>query len=206
MTTTFKHLNLSTDNDGVAWVWLDKQDASANTLGREIMEELNECIGELESSSPKAVIFTSAKSSGFIAGADITEFTKVTTPDEVYELVRQGQQVLDRLEALTMPTVAMINGFALGGGLELALACDYRVVVDEDSARLGLPEVMLGIHPGFGGTVRTPQLVGPIAALDMMLTGRQLDATRAKKAGLIDAAVGPEILMDVSFVWAVSPT
>ncbi|MFK8029681.1 MAG: 3-hydroxyacyl-CoA dehydrogenase NAD-binding domain-containing protein [Gammaproteobacteria bacterium] len=205
MTTTFNHLKLSTDSDDVAWVQLDKQDASANTLGRDIMEELNECIAELESSTPKAVVFTSAKSSGFIAGADITEFTHVTTPDEVYELVRAGQQVLDRLEALPMPTVAMINGFALGGGLELALACDYRVVVDEDSARLGLPEVMLGIHPGFGGTVRTPRLVGPVAALDMMLTGRGLRPTAARKIGLVDAVVPRRHLERTARQFALSP-
>lgn len=183
------HWTLRVDEQSLAWVTLDKANASANTLGREIMEELDACLAELESRTPKAAIFTSAKESGFIAGADITEFTHVTTPDEVFELVRAGQGVLDRLEALPMPTVAMINGFALGGGLELALACDYRVVVDEDSARLGLPEVMLGIHPGFGGTVRTPRLVGPVAALDMMLTGRGLRPSAARKIGLVDAVV-----------------
>ncbi len=205
MSTEYKHWNTTIDDEGVAWVWLDKQDSSANTLGREIMEELNEQLAALESSPPKAAVFTSAKSSGFIAGADITEFTQVTTPDEVYELVRAGQGVLDRLEALPFPTVAMINGFALGGGLELALACDYRVAVDYDKARLGLPEVMLGIHPGFGGTVRTPRLVGPAAALDMMLTGRGLRPAAAKKIGLVDAVVPRRHLQRTARKMALSP-
>ncbi len=205
MTTAHKHWNTTLDDDGIAWAWLDKQDSSANTLGREIMEELNEQLAALEASQPKAVVFASAKDSGFIAGADITEFTQVTTPDEVYEMVRAGQSVLDRLEALPFPTVAMINGFALGGGLELALACDYRVIVDEDSARLGLPEVMLGIHPGFGGTVRTPRLVGPVAALDMMLTGRGLRPAAAKKIGLVDAVVPRRHLKRTARTMALSP-
>ncbi|MEM7084143.1 MAG: 3-hydroxyacyl-CoA dehydrogenase NAD-binding domain-containing protein [Pseudomonadota bacterium] len=196
---------VTTDGDQIAWAMLDKVDASANTLGKQIMEELNVLLGELEATKPKAVVFGSAKTSGFIAGADITEFTQVTTPDAAFEMVRAGQQVLDRLEALSCPTIAMINGFALGGGLELALACDYRIVVDEDSARLGLPEVMLGIHPGFGGTVRTPRLVGPIAALDMMLTGRGLRPSAARKIGLVDAVVPRRHLTRTARHYALSP-
>ncbi len=113
----------------------------------------------------------SAKEGGFVAGADITEFGGFTDLEQAYQLVRTGQQVFDRIEALPMPTVAAIHGFALGGGLELALACDYRVAADDGKLNLGLPEVQLGVHPGFGGTVRAPQLIGAAAALDLMLTG-----------------------------------
>jgi 3-hydroxyacyl-CoA dehydrogenase / enoyl-CoA hydratase / 3-hydroxybutyryl-CoA epimerase len=132
------------------------------------------------------VIVHSMKSSGFVAGADIKEFTELTGPEDAMKLIRGGQQVLDRLEALPCPTVAMINGFALGGGLELALACRYRVALDDPKTQLGLPEVKLGIHPGFGGTVRSIRLVGVLPAMDMMLTGRSLRARPAKRIGLVD--------------------
>src|SRR6185436_6576981 len=141
---------------------------------------------EIEAARPRAVILRSAKENGFVAGADISEFGGLTDLEQAYRLVRTGQQVFDRLAALPMPTVAAIHGFALGGGLELALACDYRVGADDGKLSLGLPEVMLGVHPGFGGTVRTPQLIGATAALDLMLTGKSLRADEARKAGLVD--------------------
>ncbi|NNF17383.1 MAG: hypothetical protein HKN70_11605, partial [Gammaproteobacteria bacterium] len=204
-TTTPRHWRVETDADNVAWVWLDKAGSSANSLGREVMEQLDEELAGLEASQPRAVIFCSAKKSGFIAGADITEFRGVTTPEAAYEMIRAGQMVMDRIEALQVTTIAMINGFALGGGLELALACDYRIVVDDDSARLGLPEVMLGIHPGFGGTVRAPRLVGPMAALDMMLTGRGLRPGAARKIGLVDAVVPRRHLERTAHQFAMKP-
>ncbi|MBC7982880.1 MAG: enoyl-CoA hydratase/isomerase family protein [Candidatus Obscuribacterales bacterium] len=136
----------------------------------------------------------SAKQSGFIAGADIKEFTTLTDPSTAYELVRTAQRVLDRLEALPCPTVAAINGFALGGGLELALACRYRVVANDPKVALGFPEVMLGIHPGFGGTVRSVHRVGALAAMDLILTGRNLRAAQALEMGLVDAIAPPSEL------------
>jgi len=185
--------SLRLDEAGVAWLGIDCQGAAANTLGRAVMTELDGKLTEIEQLRPAGVVVWSAKASGFIAGADISEFTGLRDSEEAYELVRLGQAVLDRLEALPCPTVAAIHGFALGGGLELALACDYRVAA-ADGTRLGLPEVMLGIHPGFGGTVRAPRLIGAPAALDLMLTGRSLHPDKALKLGLVDRLAALEEL------------
>lgn len=179
------HWRLVTDSDGVAWLALDKAGASANSLSREVMEELAAILGDLAKGLPRALIVTSAKR-GFIAGADIKEFVGIRTPEQAYELIRRGQEVLDQLAALRCPTVAAVNGFALGGGLEVALACRYRVLVDDPAATLGFPEVQLGVHPGFGGTVRAVQLAGPIAAMDLMLTGRTIRPKQALALGLVD--------------------
>jgi 3-hydroxyacyl-CoA dehydrogenase/enoyl-CoA hydratase/3-hydroxybutyryl-CoA epimerase len=194
MSHTPAHWRLETDADGIAWLTLDQQGAGANTLGSAVMRELNDRLAEVEAARPKALVIRSAKDSGFIAGADITEFTGLTDLEQAYRLVRTGQQVFDRIEALPMPTVAAIHGFALGGGLELALACRYRVGADDGRLSLGLPEVMLGIHPGFGGTVRAPALVGVPAALDLMLTGKSLRGDAALRLGLIDRLVPREKL------------
>ncbi|HEX9706366.1 MAG TPA: 3-hydroxyacyl-CoA dehydrogenase NAD-binding domain-containing protein [Steroidobacteraceae bacterium] len=180
------HWRLETDSDRIAWLTFDLQGSGTNTLGSAAMRELNDRLAEIETSRPRAVVIRSAKESGFVAGADISEFSGLSDLEQAYRLVRTGQQVFDRIEALPMPSVAAIHGFALGGGLELALACDYRVGADDGKLNMGLPEVMLGIHPGFGGTVRTPRLVGAPAALDMMLTGRSLRGEEALKRGLID--------------------
>jgi 3-hydroxyacyl-CoA dehydrogenase/enoyl-CoA hydratase/3-hydroxybutyryl-CoA epimerase len=189
-----QHWTWSVDAAGIATLTLDRQGTSTNTLGREVMESLNDALEALERASPKAVVVKSAKKNGFVAGADIREFTGLATAEQGYELIRGGQLVLDRLAALPCPTVAAIHGFALGGGLELALACTYRVAADDGRLALGLPEVMLGIHPGFGGTVRAPQLVGVRAALDMMLTGKTIRAERALAMGLVDRLVPLERL------------
>jgi 3-hydroxyacyl-CoA dehydrogenase/enoyl-CoA hydratase/3-hydroxybutyryl-CoA epimerase len=186
MPSPSQHWRLETDAERIAWLTFDLQGSSTNTLGSAPMRELNDRIAEIEAAKPRAVILRSAKENGFVAGADISEFGGLTDLEQAYRLVRSGQQVFDRLAALPMPTVAAIHGFALGGGLELALACDYRVGADDGRLSLGLPEVMLGVHPGFGGTVRTPQLVGVPAALDLMLTGKSLRAEEARKLGLVD--------------------
>jgi 3-hydroxyacyl-CoA dehydrogenase/enoyl-CoA hydratase/3-hydroxybutyryl-CoA epimerase len=180
---------LDRDADGIAWLTLDLPDSSANTLGRAVMQQLDARLGELEAALPRGLVIRSAKRSGFIAGADIREFGGLDTEQGAYELVRAGQQVLDRLEALPCPSVALLHGFALGGGLELALACRYRVALGDDRLTLGLPEVMLGIHPGFGGTVRAVRLIGASAALDLMLTGRNVRADKAQRLGLVDRTV-----------------
>jgi 3-hydroxyacyl-CoA dehydrogenase/enoyl-CoA hydratase/3-hydroxybutyryl-CoA epimerase len=205
MNKTTQHWNLRRDEDGLAWLCLDKAGGSANTLSREVLTELNDCLEILEKDLPKAVIVHSGKKSGFIAGADIKEFTGLTNADQAYEMVRAGQKVMDRLEALRCPTIALINGFALGGGLELAMACRYRIVVDDPKAVLGLPEVKLGIHPGFGGTVRSVKLVGPMAAMDMMLTGRNLRPKAARKLGLVDQVVPARHLERAARMMAAAP-
>lgn len=184
--STVSNWTVTTDEAGIAWLTLDKAGASANSLSRTVMEELDARIAEFERAPPKAVIVTSAKKSGFVAGADIKEFVGIQTPDEAYALIREGQLVFARLAALPCVTVAAINGFALGGGLELALACRYRVLADDSSITLGFPEVQLGVHPGFGGTVRAVQLAGPIAAMDLMLSGRSIRPKKALELGLVD--------------------
>jgi len=205
MNTHRGHWQLDMDAEGIAWLVLDRQDASTNSLGRAVMEELDARLAELERARPGAVVLISGKDNGFVAGADISEFTSLTDEAQAYALVRGGQQVLDRLAALPCPTVAALHGFALGGGLELALACRYRVAVDDERLALGLPEVMLGIHPGFGGTVRAPRLIGAPAALDLMLTGRTLRGARALKLGLVDRLVPPAGLRQAARELALAP-
>jgi len=201
---TTTHWRGEIDTDGVAWLALDKAGASTNSLSRDVMEELDAMLAELAQKRPKALILTSAKR-GFIAGADIKEFVGIRTPDQAYELIRQGQQVLDKLAALPCPTIAAINGFALGGGLEVALACRYRVLVDDPSVTLGFPEVQLGVHPGFGGTVRAVRLAGPLAAMDLMLTGRTIRPKQALAMGLVDRLAPVEQLDKMAKQIALSP-
>ena len=180
---------LERDAEGIAWLTFDKPGTSANVLSAGVLMELDEVLGALEQDRPRGVIVVSAKKSGFIAGADIKEFIGLKDEASGYQLIRRGQQVLNRLAALSFPTVAAIHGFALGGGLELALACRYRVAVGDERLSLGLPEVLLGIHPGFGGTVRAVQVAGVRVAMEMMLTGKPLRAEKARAAGLIDRLV-----------------
>ncbi len=183
------HWKLETDSDGVASVIFDKAGASTNVLSSDVLRELSSIIEGLQAHPPRAAVFCSAKNNGFIAGADIKEFTGLRTTGEAYDLISAGQQVFDRLQALPFPTVAAINGFALGGGLELALACTYRVASSDRPVSLGLPEVMLGIHPGFGGTVRAVQLIGVRAAMQLMLTGKPVTGDKALQLGLVDKLV-----------------
>src|ERR1700743_3343188 len=160
------------DGQGIAWLTLDKPDTSANTLSQQVMRELDALLQSLARSPPRGVIIRSGKSSGFIAGADINEFTTLADATAGYQLTRAGQITFSRLERLPCPDVGAIPGFAVGGGVGLALACRYRVAVGDDRLQLGLPEVQLGIHPGFGGSVRAVRLIGGGPALPVMLTGR----------------------------------
>jgi 3-hydroxyacyl-CoA dehydrogenase/enoyl-CoA hydratase/3-hydroxybutyryl-CoA epimerase len=139
-------------------------------------------------------VFKSAKDAGFIAGANIEEFTTADTPEKARALIQRGWDAYNRLAAVKYPTLALVRGHCMGGGTELALACRYRIAVDEPGTKFALPEVMLGIVPGWGGMLRLPQIVGPAAALDMMLTGKNIDAKRAKKMGLADACVPPRVM------------
>ncbi len=177
------------DADGIAWLGFDRAGASTNVLSSQVMAELGEHLQQLAAQLPKGLVIYSAKQSGFIAGADIKEFTTLKTPDDAFEMIRRGQLVLEQLERLSCPSVALINGFALGGGLELAMACRYRVGIDDDRLTLGLPEVKLGIHPGFGGTVRSTRLVGVLPAMSFMLTGRNVHGSEALRIGLLDRLV-----------------
>lgn len=189
MNTEASSWKLERDADGIVWLALDKPGGSANVLSRNVLVELGQLLEPLEAAPPRAVVIRSGKPSGFIAGADIKEFTHLRNATDAYALIRGGQAVLDRLAALRCPTVAAIHGFALGGGLELALACAYRVGVADERLSLGLPEVQLGIHPGFGGTVRTVRLIGVRPAMELMLTGRPVRADKALQLGLVDRLV-----------------
>jgi 3-hydroxyacyl-CoA dehydrogenase/enoyl-CoA hydratase/3-hydroxybutyryl-CoA epimerase len=180
-----------TDADGITWLSFDKPGTSTNVLSRETLVELDSHLQAIMRSPPRGLVIRSAKSSGFIAGADVREFAQLTSPAQAFEMVRAAQKIFDQVEALPCPTVAIINGFALGGGLELALACCYRVGVKGEKFSIGLPEVMLGIHPGFGGTVRAVRIAGVRTAMEMMLTGKTLRADKAKRAGFIDRLVFP---------------
>ncbi|HET6718172.1 MAG TPA: enoyl-CoA hydratase-related protein, partial [Rhodocyclaceae bacterium] len=185
------------DERGIAWVTLDRQGESTNALSAAVMVQLGEVLDQLDRQPPTAAIFRSAKAAGFIAGADINEFTALATLEGASGLAERGWTLFNRLAAVKYPTLALVRGHCLGGGLELALACRYLLVVDEPATKLALPEVMLGIFPGWGGMLRLPQRVGPQAALDMMLTGKQIDAKRAKKMGLADF-LAPVRLMEKS--------
>ena len=192
------HFRLETDHDDIVWLHMDKADAGANVLGSEVLRELDRHLEAIASRTPRGLVILSDKANGFIAGADIHEFTRIHNEAEALELVRLGQSVFNRLAALGFPTVALIHGFCLGGGLELALACRYRVALDSPDTRLGLPEVRLGIHPGFGGSIRLPPLVGGLKAMDMMLSGRSVDARRARRIGLVDLVVPQRHLRDAA--------
>ncbi len=175
--------------DGVCVLTLDKTDSSQNVLSAEILRELEQLVNEIGALSPSGLIIKSGKKSGFIAGADVSEFSKVETAEQALSFVSHAHSVLDRIERFSFPTVAMINGHCLGGGLELALTCDYRVACNDPSIRLGLPEVMLGIHPGFGGTVRLIEKCGVPSAMDLILSGRTVVPKVAAKMGFLDLAV-----------------
>jgi len=177
------------DEENIAWLHFDKQNASTNVLSASLLETLYDELLELVERAPRGLIILSDKSNGFIAGADVNEFTRLENHGEAISAIQRGQEVFDRLAALPFPTVAMIHGFCLGGGLELALACRYRVARDDQGTRLGLPEVRLGIHPGFGGSVRLTPLVGALHAMDLMLSGRTVNGRAAKRMGVVDHAV-----------------
>jgi 3-hydroxyacyl-CoA dehydrogenase/enoyl-CoA hydratase/3-hydroxybutyryl-CoA epimerase len=186
------HWRQETDGDGIVWWCIDKADASANVLSAEVLNELVSMLEQLEHDPPRGLVLHSGKRNGFVMGADINEFTSIESADQAYKLIRLGQQVFDRLEALRCPTVAVINGFALGGGLELALACDYRLALHNKKRIIGLPEVQLGLHPGFGGTVRAVRIAGVRAAMQLMLTGKPITVEKALRQKLLDRVAAPD--------------
>jgi 3-hydroxyacyl-CoA dehydrogenase/enoyl-CoA hydratase/3-hydroxybutyryl-CoA epimerase len=189
-----QHWTIARDADGFATLTFDKAGAAVNTLSAAVLAELNEALDMLDRDPPKGLVIRSGKASGFIAGADVDEFGDVKDEAGAIAIVKRGWDTFERLANVKYPTLALIRGFCLGGGLELALACRYRVVVDEPGTRLGLPEVMLGIVPGWGGIKRLPRLIGAPAALDLLLTGKTIDARRAKKLGVADECVPVRIM------------
>ncbi len=190
----YTHWNIEETDNGIVWLGMDVEDSSANVLSAAVLAELNQILSKLSKSSPAGIAVTSNKDKGFIAGADIKEFTKISNHKEALELVEFGQNVFNQLDNISCPTIAVINGFCMGGGLELALACDYRIALEDAKTRLSLPEVRLGIHPGYGGTVRIFRYLNPLVAMDLMLTGRSISTSYAKKIGLVDDAIPKRLL------------
>lgn len=194
-----RHWRLESAADGIRILVIDVEGSSSNVLSHEVLNELDACLRKVAAdTSAKGLVIASGKASGFLFGADIEEFENITSAEEGTRLASQGQAIIGKVAELSIPTVAAIDGFTLGGGLELALACDYRVAVESWDRRIGLPEVQLGIQPGFGGVVRSVELLGPLKALDLILSGRQLSATEAKKIGLVDRLCEKEALRDTA--------
>lgn len=183
-----KHWRLETDADNIAWLWFDRAGSATNTFSTQALEELGRIADHLAVMPPKGLAILSAKDNGFAAGADIDEFTTISSAEQAMAFTTLGNVVFDKIASLPFPTLAMIHGFCMGGGTELALACRYRIADDGPKTRIALPEVMIGIVPGWGGAKRMPPLIGAANALDLMLTGRGVDGRRARKLGLVDAA------------------
>ncbi|MGH8742114.1 MAG: enoyl-CoA hydratase-related protein, partial [Burkholderiales bacterium] len=191
--TSTRHWRWETGRDGLVWLTFDKAGESTNTFSREALEELNSAIAAIRLDNPRGLVIRSAKEN-FIAGADVEEFTRFRSAEEASAFVKLGWDVFQEVRGLPFPSTAMVNGFCMGGGVELALACRYRVALDEPKTRFALPEVMLGIMPVWHGLQWLPKLVGPSQALDLILTGKAVDARRAKRMGLVDEAVPLRIL------------
>ncbi|MEO5511101.1 MAG: 3-hydroxyacyl-CoA dehydrogenase NAD-binding domain-containing protein, partial [Longimicrobiales bacterium] len=193
-------VTLEVSGDGVAWIVFDNHESRPNILTRATMEGLSRLLDEVVTGASagriRALVIRSGKDGSFIAGADINEFGGVTTAAEGAAGARAGQQLYLRIDRMPIPVIAAIDGICLGGGTEMALACDYRIASDRPETKIGLPEVRLGILPGFGGTTRLPRLIGNKAALDLILTGSNADARKALKVGLIDERVHPAVLYD----------
>ncbi|MFV2060245.1 MAG: 3-hydroxyacyl-CoA dehydrogenase NAD-binding domain-containing protein [Gammaproteobacteria bacterium] len=188
-TEKYKNWNVHRDDDGIHWLEINKENSKTNVLSKEVLEELEQELDLIKQDLPKGVIFSSGKESGFIAGADINEFTKFESEQDALLAIQRGHKIMNAIEDLKCTTVALIHGHCLGGGLELALACDYRIAEDDPKTRLGLPEVLLGIHPGFGGSLRMIRAAGPMNGMTAMLTGKSYISKVAKKMGFIDYAV-----------------
>ncbi|EIM01969.1 3-hydroxyacyl-CoA dehydrogenase NAD-binding domain-containing protein [Rhodanobacter denitrificans] len=182
----FNHWKTSQGDDGVVTLTLDRADSSVNAISRAVLDELEQIVERLAIDKPAGVIVHSAKSSGFAVGADVKEFIEYAKHDSVLENIEHGQRVYEALARLPCPTVAAVHGACMGGGTELILACRQRIAADDERTRIALPEVMLGIHPGWGGTARLPRLIGATEALPLMLTGKSLSAKRALGLGVVD--------------------
>ncbi|CAM4431284.1 fatty acid oxidation complex subunit alpha FadJ [Vibrio agarivorans] len=197
--TTQNAFSLTIDEQKLAWLTIDVPNEKMNTLQAAFADEMSDVFNQLgEHNDLKGLVLKSGKPDNFVAGADVRMLAACQTTQEAQALASKGQEMFQQLSDLPFPVVAMIHGPCLGGGLELALACDYRVCSDSDATRLGLPEVQLGLLPGSGGTQRLPRLIGLLPSLDLILTGKQLRAKKAKKLGVVDASVPLSILEDVA--------
>ena len=187
----YKHWRLSSDIDKVLWLTIDRADERVNSLSLEVLSELESIIDGLEAVAPAGLVLQSGKPGSFIVGADVREFDAYDDAEKASEGISRVHRLFNRIEALPFPTVVTIDGFCLGGGLELALTFDYRIASNVEHTRLGFPEVQLGIYPGFGGSARSIQQAGASNAMSIMLSSRNLRAKAAKAMGLVDELVGP---------------
>lgn len=184
-----QHWRTEVDSDNILWIIFDRADKNVNALNVEVLTEFEQVIESIPTFSAQGVIITSGKNNGFIAGADIERFPELANINQAVTFLRLGQRIFSKLEAVEIPTVAMINGFCMGGGFELALACDYRVALDDSKTKIGLPEVKLGIYPSWGGSVRLTRLIGALKAMGIILAGSTVRASVAKKLGMVDDVV-----------------
>ena len=180
------HWKVEHDDNKIAWLHFDtlaedNTSAAANLLSQSAIAQLNDILEDLEKNLPIAVIIVSDKKDSFIFGADIKEFTTLDNKQQALEFLQRGHALMNRLEKLECSTVSMVHGICFGGGTELSLACNYIVASDDNKTKIGLPEIKLGIHPGYGGTARSIKRCGPLAAMNIMLTGRALTSRAAKK-------------------------
>ena len=187
----YRNWRLKFDMDRVCWLTLDREGESANSLSNEVLRELEQIVTFLESEPPAGLVLQSGKKGSFIVGADVREFEQVENVEQAANLMREVHDLFNRVEALKFPTAVIIDGYCLGGGLELALCFDYRIAKNTDGTRLGFPEVRLGIYPAFGGSMRSTRQIGGFQALQLMLTGRMPRARQAKSIGLLDQLVSP---------------
>ncbi len=183
------HWNIERDEADIAWLHLDMADSKVNLLKGAVIDELDGILDKFSDNMPNAVVILSDKKNSFVFGADIQEFTTLENSEQAQAFLDRGHKLMNKLAALPCPTVSMVHGICLGGGTELSLACKYIVASDDKATRIGLPEIKLGIHPGYGGTARSIERCGPLAAMDIMLTGRALPSRTAKKIGLVDEIV-----------------
>lgn len=186
----FKHWRISHDRDNILYARLDRAGERVNALSRDVLEEFEQLIALAERETPRGLVLMSGKSTGFVFGADVREFDGFTSADDVTREINRVHEMFNRLEKLDCITVAAIEGYCLGGGLEMSLACNYRIAKDVPSTRLGFPEIQLGIFPGFGGSARSVRVMGGLKAMELMLTSRQLKARAAKAVGLVDQVIG----------------
>lgn len=205
MLQQLQHWSYEMGENHVVWLTIDRKNASANSLNEEVLKEFKHVLDTIKGLAPKALVIRSAKKTGFIVGADIEQFQQLKTAEEATQLIQKGQQLFQELADLPFATIALIQGYCLGGGLEFALACRYRIVEDSNKVRLGLPEVKLGIHPGWGGTVRLPALIGAPKAFGLMLAGQMVRPKAAKKLGFVDKVVPRRLLYKVVLEYALKP-
>ena len=201
----FAHWRPATETDGMLVLTLDRAGSVVNALSRAVLDELAQIVERIAIEPPRGVVIHSAKANGFAVGADLHEFIEYERNDTVLDAIEHGQRVFEALARLPCPTVAALHGACMGGGTEMALACSARVAADAPETKIGLPEVLLGIHPGWGGTARLPYLIGAPKALAMMLSGRASSAREARANGLLDALAAPDALLDKAKELALRP-